>query len=182
MFTIIMGKTASGKDTVVNKLVSEYDLKKIITYTTREPRENEIQDITYHFISEKEFKQKIEEGFFVEWKAFERVDGIKYYGTAFEDLEKADDNSIVILTPSGFRDVVDKLSVEFKSIYLYANNPTIKKRLVIRGDNKDEADRRVREDNTDFKGVENEVDKIVFNNDGTQIEDVINKILELIKE
>lgn len=179
---IIIGKTASGKDMIVNKLISLYGLKKVITYTTRSQRKGEKQDITYHFISEKEFKQKINEGFFAEWKTYITEFGIWYYGTALEDLEKADEKSIIILTPDGFRDVKEKLGNDITSIYIYANNSTIKKRLMMRGDDNNEAQRRLEHDNEDFKGIENEVDRIVYNNDGTNINEVVQKILEFCKE
>ena len=35
-------------------------------------------------------------------------------------------------------------------------------------------------DNEDFKGFENEVDRIVYNNDGTNIDEVVSKIFEYI--
>ena len=52
----IMGKTSSGKDTVVNELISKYGFRKCVTYTTRPMRDGEKQDITYHFITEDDFK------------------------------------------------------------------------------------------------------------------------------
>ena len=179
---IIIGKTASGKDTIVNKLISLYGLKKVITYTTRSQRKGEKQDVTYHFISEEDFKQKINEGFFAEWKSYITVDGVWYYGTALEDLKNGEYNSVIILTPDGYRDVVNKLSKKPIAIYIYANNTTIKKRLLKRGDDKNEAQRRLEHDNEDFKGIENEVDKIVYNNDGTDIDEVIKKILDFMED
>ena len=139
-------------------------------------RKGEKQDVTYHFISEEDFKQKINEGFFAEWKSYITVDGVWYYGTSLEDLENADDKSVIILTPDGYRDVINKLTRRPISIYLYANNQTIKKRLIKRGDDPKEAERRVSHDNDDFKGIENEVDKIIYNNDGTDINNVMQKI------
>ena len=62
---IILGKTCSGKDTIVNKLIDSHGFKKIVTSTTRPMRKGEKQDITYHFLSEEDFKQKINEGYFV---------------------------------------------------------------------------------------------------------------------
>lgn len=178
----IIGKTASGKDTTVNELITKHNFKKLITYTTRPMRKGEKQNITYHFIPEEDFKQKIEDGFFAEWKTYETVEGTWYYGTSLEDLEKADDNTVIILTPNGYRDVIKKLSKKPIAVYIYANNSTIKKRLSARGDNPKEAERRIKHDNEDFKGVEYEVNKIFYNNEGTDIEVVINKILNLIKE
>ena len=178
---ILIGKTSSGKTLIKEKLI-ENGFTGITTYTSRPMRKGEKQDVTYHFISEEDFKQKINEGFFAEWKSYITVDGVWYYGTSLEDLENTDDKSVIILTPDGYRDVVNKLSKKPISIYIYANNPTIKKRLLKRGDDNNEAQRRLEHDNEDFKGIENEVDRIVYNNDGTNINEVVQKILEFCKE
>ena len=178
---VIIGKTCSGKDTIVNKLISLHTYKRIVTYTNRPIRKGEKQDITYHYIPEEEFKQKIEDGFFAEYKSYDTEFGTWYYGSALEDLEKADDKSVIIFTPDGYRDIVEKLSNRPTAIYIYANNATIKKRLLKRGDDKNEAQRRLEHDNEDFKGIENEVDRIVYNNDGTDIDEVVSKILEFVE-
>ena len=99
-----------------------------------------------------------------------------------EDVENADDKTVIILTPDGYRDVIKKVKNKPKSIYIYANNSTIKERLINRGDNPKEAQRRLEHDNIDFKGVETEVDKIVYNNKGSNINDVVNKILKYLEE
>ncbi len=39
---ILLGKTASGKDTILNRLAENYSYKKLITYTTRPMRKGEI--------------------------------------------------------------------------------------------------------------------------------------------
>ena len=180
---ILIGKTASGKDKTVSELVSKHGFKKVITYTTRPMRKGEKQDITYHYISEEEFKQKIEDGFFAEWKSYNTEFGTWYYGSALEDLEKADDKSVIILTPDGYRDVKSKFpNKNIICIYIYANNETMKKRLIKRGDNKEEAERRILHDNEDFKGFEKEVNRIVYNNYDDNIDIVINKILQVVKK
>ena len=178
---ILIGKTSSGKTLIKEKLTGK-GFAGITTYTSRPMRKGEKQDVTYHFISDKDFKQKINEGFFAEWKSYITADGVWYYGTALEDLKNGEYNSVIILTPDGYRDVVNKLSEKPTAIYVYANNSTIKKRLMMRGDNPNEAQRRLEHDNEDFKGIENEVDKIVYNNDGTNIDEVVQKILEFCKE
>lgn len=60
---VLIGKAASGKDSVREILVKKHGFHSIVTYTTRPMREGEIQDITYHYISENDFLQKIESGF-----------------------------------------------------------------------------------------------------------------------
>ena len=75
-----------------------------------------------------------------------------------------------------------KIQLAFINSSNIQNNQTIKKRLIKRGDDLKEAERRVSHDNDDFKGIENEVDKIVYNNDGTNIDDVVQKILKYMGE
>ena len=179
---VMIGKTASGKDSILSKLVTEHGYKRVITYTTRPMRKGEQQDITYHFISEEEFKQKITEGFFAEYKTYHTQFGTWYYGTAIEDLENTDDKTVIILTPSGYMDIIHKLKHRPKAIYIYANNATIRGRLMKRGDDKNEAQRRLEHDNSDFKGVENEVDKIFYNNEDNRIDDVVNRIVSWIEK
>lgn len=179
---VITGKTSSGKDSIVNKLISSHGYNHIITYTTRPKRKGEKQDIAYHFISDEEFKQKIDEDFFAEYKSYDTEFGIWYYGSSLEDIKNADDKSVIILTPQGYRDVKDKLpEKDITCIYLYANNTTLKKRLTKRGDDIKEADRRLERDTEDFKGFESEADRIIYNNDGEEIENVINKILQIVR-
>ena len=82
-----------------------------------------------------------------------------------------------------YRDIKNELSYKnITCIYIYANNSTIKKRLEKRGDNPNEVIRRMGSDNEDFKGFENEVDRIVYNNDGDNIDDVVSKILKYLEE
>lgn len=180
---ILIGKTASGKNLVRDQLVEKYNFSPIITYTTRPKRKGEKQDITYHFISEEEFKQKIDEGFFAELKSYITNEGVWYYGSSLEDIENADDKSVIILTPQGYRDIKEKLpDKNIACIYLYENINTMRKRLSKRGDDHKEVGRRIKSDLEDFKNFESEADKIVYNNDGTDINEVIKKILDFVED
>ena len=182
---ILLGKTASGKDTILNRLAENYSYKKLITYTTRPMRKGEIQDKTYHFISDEEFLKKKEEGFFLECNEFNTVDGIWRYGSAKEDYLNATDDTVIILTPSGLSALKvyiarQKADIDIVPIYIYSNNNTIEKRLKKRGDNKEEADRRIKADNVDFDGVQNVVDRIFYNNNTNDLDEVVKKIHEYI--
>lgn len=172
----ILGKSASGKDTVCNILISDFGYEKVLQYTTRPMRQGEINGVTYYFIHENEFLQRIEDGFFVEWKKYNTVDGDWYYGHSVDDCNNAKENSIIVLPPDRYG-IVSAKGYELRSIYLYANISTIKERLKERGDKKEEIERRIKTDNEEFKGIEKNVDKIIYNNEGTKIEEVIKKIL-----
>lgn len=177
----MLGKTNSGKDSIVNKLVKEHGFKRAITYTTRPMRDGEVQGSTYHFINDYEFDAKVKEGFFAEYKTYETAFGICKYGSSKESYINSDKKTIIILTPDGYRDVLNTLDPKLTAIYIYANNQTIKERLKKRGDNKEEAERRLLHDNEDFKGVENIVGKIVYNNKSNNIDDVVNTIVKYLE-
>ena len=75
----------------------------------------------------------------------------------------------------------DVLSGKSYTIYLYANRATIRKRLAKRGDDKTEADRRLEQDRIDFRGLECEVDRIVYNSGGKTISEIADEILKYVK-
>lgn len=182
MLTIIMGRTCSGKSTIVKEL-KKYGFHSILTTTTRPIRNGETQDVDYHFISEKEFLKKVEQNFFTEYKAYNTKFGTWYYGSAREDIERAGNNDIIILTPDGYRDVIKEYpNLEHRLVYIYTNNKTIKNRLMKRGDKKEEAERRLKQDYTDFRGVENLADRIVYNNENDKIDDVVDKLRSYLEE
>ena len=97
---VLMGKTCSGKSSIVKEL-KKYGFHQILTTTTRPVRAGEIQDIDYHFTSEDDFLDKVAHGYFAEYKAYDTKFGIWYYGLSREDIENAGKKDIVILTPDG---------------------------------------------------------------------------------
>lgn len=82
---VISGFSGVGKGTVVNYLKEHNDNYKIsVSVTTREPRENEIPGVHYHFITNEVFEKMINEGKLLEHAGY--VD--HYYGTPREFVEK----------------------------------------------------------------------------------------------
>ncbi|MDP3758519.1 MAG: guanylate kinase, partial [Candidatus Daviesbacteria bacterium] len=78
LLIILTGKTASGKDTVISRLLSRLpDFKKVVTVTSRAPRVGEKDGMDYFFLSREDFKQKIEKGDFIEYVEY----GGNFYGT-----------------------------------------------------------------------------------------------------
>ena len=57
MLLVISGPSGAGKGTLVSKLL-EKDPTFVfsVSATTRKRRENEIEDVHYHFISEEEYE------------------------------------------------------------------------------------------------------------------------------
>lgn len=182
MITFIMGKTCSGKTRIVEELCKKYGYHKLVTYTTRPMRKAERDGVDYHFLSTKEFIDKINMGFFAEYKQYNTNDGIWLYGVAKEDIEKPLDKSVLIVTPDGYRDIAKVYpDLKCRLLYIYANNKTIKNRASKRGDNTSEMIRRIKADSEDFKGVESLADKIIYNNDCDDLDMILEKINDYVE-
>lgn len=177
MCLILIGKSASGKTTIRDILTMKHGFHSIVTYTTRPMRKGEISDVTYHYISNEEFLKKIDEDFFVELEKYRVGESVWYYGTAKEDIKDADEKSVIILTPDGVRDILKYDSIKSVVIYLYSNIGTIRKRLSKRNDNKDKAEDRIKRDVKDFKYADLLANKIVYNNEGTSINEVVDNVI-----
>ena len=68
LLVIVSGPAGSGKTTLCDRMLAETaDLQRIVTATTRPPREGEADGVDYHFLSEEDFQRGIENGEFFEW-------------------------------------------------------------------------------------------------------------------
>ena len=100
---VLSAPSGAGKTTLVLKVIERlkgrYDLKRVITYTSKQPRSGEVSGVDYHFVSESEFVLKIEQDFFVEYST---VYGA-YYGVPKEIFSYIDEGgcSIAIVDKAG---------------------------------------------------------------------------------
>ena len=158
MIIVLVGKTASGKTTVANELCKHHGYKRIITYTTRPMRENEVQDVDYHFISDEQFNKMVENNEFTEYKRYNTAHGVWSYGSIITlEQEYSDDCYVIILTPQGLKDLSKKIS-RYIAFYLNVDFKTQLERLKKRGDEEQQIIKRLKNDAKDFKNVVDIVD------------------------
>ena len=83
----VMGKSASGKDTIYNKILQDDSLmlSRIIPYTTRPIRDGETQDKDYHFCNEEDVKRLSAQGRIIELREYNTVYGVWKYFTVNDD-------------------------------------------------------------------------------------------------
>lgn len=68
LLVVIAGPAGSGKTTLCERLVAEDEnVQRVVTCTTRAPREGEVDGKDYHFLSNDQFDRAIETGAFLEW-------------------------------------------------------------------------------------------------------------------
>ena len=152
---LIFGKSGTGKTTLVKKLLEDEDLglKPIITCTTRPPREGEINEVDYYFISEEEFHDLRDTDDLMEYSSYEVANGDTwYYGSLFKDFMSNEDK-IIMVNRDGIKAILDncrRRGIPTSTILLYTNDSKRTERLLKRGDSKDEIARRIKADNKDF--------------------------------
>lgn len=83
----IMGKSASGKDTMYKALLDKLapiDIKGIIQYTTRPIRNGEMTGVDYHFVTEEAMMKLKEDGKVIEMRSYDTDEGIWRYATVYD--------------------------------------------------------------------------------------------------
>ncbi len=82
---ILTGPSGAGKSSLTQEIFKEFnDVHFSISCTTRQPREGEIDGVHYHFISQEQFLQKIQQGHFVEYAQVHQ----NFYGTTKQEIEQ----------------------------------------------------------------------------------------------
>lgn len=91
---IISAPSGAGKTSLVAELLSRLDnIQVSISHTTRTARHGEQNGVNYHFVSQQEFTQMVDDNQFVEHA---KVHG-NFYGTSKEWLLKSLNNGIDII-------------------------------------------------------------------------------------
>ncbi len=79
---VIAGPAGSGKSTLCDRLVQEVPaFTRVVTTTTRAPRDGEINGVHYHFFTPEEFQRRVAAGEFLEWAQVHGDNKYRLYGT-----------------------------------------------------------------------------------------------------
>ncbi len=178
---IISGPSGVGEDSVISGLKKYFDMERIITTTTRPKRAGETQSNPYYFISQKEFKKKIENGLMAEYA---QEYNNNFYGVTKEELERVDKSQKLGIWKIEYKGVMTakKKFPEIKSIYLAVSSPEIlRKRILKRDPFVSEIYLKERMEYTrEWMKHENIYDYKVVNEEG-KLDKTIKKIADIIK-
>ena len=162
---VITGKSSSGKDSLQNHLVSNYDFINLVSHTTRPPRPNESNGYDYYFINKEDFINMNNKDLFVETREYrvntENGNDIWYYGLSKSELDVTTIlNKIVILDLKGMKELAEYVGRDnLFVVYLDCDSDTRIDRMIERGGMTDEEiSRRFRADELDFIGMEEDAD------------------------
>ncbi|MEW6193924.1 MAG: guanylate kinase [Bacteroidota bacterium] len=175
---VFSAPSGSGKTTIVREILKYYpDFKFSVSATTRKKRRSEVDSIDYYFISEEDFKRKIDNNEFVEWEKFYDY----YYGTLKSVI---DDNNSNGLNTVFEVDVKGALSIKKaypNSVLIFIAPPSIeelKKRLLNRN-TETEVDFKKRIERAEMElSFKEKFDYVVSNIDLDYAKKEVKKIIE----
>ena len=118
---LLSGTSGVGKTTIAYKLLEQMpNLKRLVTYVTREPRPGEVDGVDYHFVTRAEFEKRLAANEF-----FEHDEHYGHlYGNSRKDLDaiwQAGKIAITLLDVNGVR-TVKKIFPSAKTIFVEPDN------------------------------------------------------------
>lgn len=141
---VLAGASASGKTEVAKELAKRYGITKVITTTTRNIRVGEVNGKDYFFVSKERFEEMINEGRFVEHTLYNG----NYYGSTKDQIAP---NKCVVIDPKGLKSYIALNDPNIVTFFLDSKEETRYARMLQRGDNPEDAKRRIEHDRNAFK-------------------------------
>lgn len=169
---ILVGASASGKTEVAKILREKFHLQKVITHTTRAPRDKEVNGRDYYFVSVEEFKRLEKEGFFIETTKYND----NYYGTSKNEVG---DDKVLIVEPNGlksFQKIKDQHLVTF---LFQVDEITRFRRMIERGDDAILSHKRILGDQNKFTLANVGKTDYIIDSENYSLNEVSAKIYEL---
>ena len=150
--TVLVGPSCSGK-TSFAKMLEIVGWERIITFTTRPARSDEVDGVDYHFVGRQLFEELRRNEFFLETRSYVRADeGLVSYGTpTFGSNDKTP--QVVVLDPLGALAAYNS-GTPVLIIWLDTPKQTCVERALRRGDNPEEIKRRMDTDELEFQKFE----------------------------
>ena len=170
----LFGPAGAGKDLLQSVMMKNHGLHGIISYTTRPMRENEVDGIAYHFITDDEFEKMVEEDKFLETTDFNNW----YYGTSIDSLSE-DEVNIGVFNIAGIKSLLTDSRVEVIPVYICVPDKLRLLRQLSReiDPNCLEICRRFLADDEDFKNVDFEYNLLMNDSSINKAEEALVELL-----
>lgn len=146
---LFIGRTNSGKSTIVKQICDEMKLKAVKSYTTRPMRESEKTYSDHIFIHDEDVEQ-----YRNDMAAYTEINGYKYF-TTYDILDNSD---VYIIDPNGVKTLKEKCSNRYNFVEIYIRTPCkiAEQRARLRGDDIKIFKSRWVDENDQFTNYENQ--------------------------
>lgn len=174
---IISAPSGTGKTTLCKEVINKCTgLKASVSYTTRKPREGEIEGVHYFFIQENLFKEMIDNDQFIEWAKVHD----HFYGTSKNQIKGVIDQGFDVLLDidvQGGMQIKQKIPDSVLIFILPPSKEVLKERLTNRmSDAEDEIIRRLGRAADEIREYKN-YDYVIVND---RLEDAVDKLKSVI--
>ena len=176
---VISAPSGAGKGTIIHELLERDSTTRwlSVSATSRAPREGEVDGVNYYYLSEEEFKNKIDNGYFLEYTNYAG----NYYGTPKEYIREKLNQGIDVILEIEIEGATNIKKLVPEALFIFIMPPSLKElvlRLKKRGTESDE--KIIRRFHEAYKEI-NEVTKYNYVVVNDKISDAVDKIEAIIK-
>jgi guanylate kinase len=175
----ISAPSGSGKTTIVRKVLKDIpELVFSVSATTRKRRKDEKEGVHYYFITEDEFRIKIDNNEFIEWEKFYDY----YYGTYKKVVDNAVSSGKTIILEVDVKGALSLKKIYPDAVLIYIVPPSFDELVnrLVKRKTEDQADLQKR---IDRAKMELELkDKFDYFIDNTDLEKAVKETESLIRK
>jgi guanylate kinase len=173
---IYTGPDGSGRKTIAKMVATAFDMKTVLSYTTRSPRHYEQDGEDYHFVTDVAFKKMEDNQEFLETV---EIDGI-HYGIREQDIVKAFENhNLVYLTlnPEGTEKLKNMYGERVMRFFIFSDRETVIERHKARKDTEEDLQRHLAhyDETMEYK---NQCEHVFENYDSPQVSFQVSEVIE----
>ena len=171
----LIGESGTGKDTMMKKVLQTFPLEfnEIVSCTTRPIREGEVDGINYHYMTDKRFLCKVNDGEMLEYTNFNNW----FYGTSFDSL-RSDSVNIGVFNPAGIKSLTENPHIDLTTFRVVCSDKTRLLRQLNRESdpNVNEIVRRYYADEADFAELNFDYIEII----NEESEDLLDGVIQIM--
>lgn len=175
---VVSSPSGGGKGTLIRRVLEVVpDLSYSVSYTTRAPRNGEVEGREYFFVNRQTFEEMIGAGAFLEWAC---VHG-NLYGTAKGQLADETARGLDIILEVDVQGAASVRSLALDAVSVFILPPSydiLRQRLIARGtDTPEELEIRLRNAPDELRQYST-FDYVIINNDAERAANLLASIVE----